>query len=342
MTLRRTLGDAWRRVRGKPPAPRRLRLGLQGGGSHGAFTWGVLDRLLEDSRFEVDAVSGTSAGALNAAVLASGWAHDGRDGARTALGAFWRDVGEHGASFAPWLAAAEAGRWLHPPSPYAVNPLNLNPLREVVERHVDPRALRDGPIRLHVCATAVATGRPRLFGNRELGIDALLASACLPLLFQAVEIDGAAYWDGGYSGNPALWPLIYETRAADLLLVKTQPLSRHATPQTALAIADRAAEIGFNAVLVAEMRAIAFVKRLLAEQRIEHGRYKDLRMHLIADDPGLEALDATSKLDTSWAFLESLFEMGRAAAARWLERHRAAVGVRSSYDIDAAFLAPRG
>ena len=156
-----------------------------------------------------------------------------------------------------------------------------------------------------------------------------------------MTIDGEAYWDGGYSGNPALWPLIYGTAEADLLLVKTQPLERAATPQTALAIADRASEIGFNAVLVAEMRAIAFVKRLLAEQRVERGRYKDLRLHLVTDEDGLGALDAASKLDTSWDFLESLWRMGRAAAERWLDQHRAAVGLRSSYDIEAGFLTER-
>ncbi|HEX7383600.1 MAG TPA: patatin-like phospholipase family protein [Burkholderiaceae bacterium] len=336
MTLRRALGDAWRRVRGKPPAPRRLRLALQGGGSHGAFTWGVLDRLLEDSRFEVDAVSGTSAGALNAAVLASGWARAGRDGARTALGAFWRDVGEHGASFAPWLAAAEAGRWLHPPSPYAVNPLNLNPLREVVERHVDPRALRDGPIRLHVCATAVATGRPRLFGNRELGIDALLASACLPMLFHAVAIDGVDYWDGGYSGNPALWPLLEGGHDLDVVLVKINPLRREPTPRQAADIVERAGEIGFNAPLLAELRALA------AERRRRRFGRAPARLHLIADEAGLGALSSASRLDASPAFVDRLAALGRDAASAWIERDAAAVGVRSSLDIEAVFFPESG
>ena len=340
------------------PAPA-IDLALQGGGAHGAFTWGVLDCLLEDGTLAFAGISGASAGALNAAVLKTGLARGGPDGARAALRAFWRELSRRGACFgalpaaglkdwAPlwpassWSPKAFLDAWARSFSPSEFNPLDLNPLRDAVREHVDPALLPEGEPRLFVNATSVHTGQPRIFSGAALTVDALLASACLPHLFRAVTIDGEPYWDGGYSGNPALWPLIYETRAADLLLVKTQPLSRHATPQTALAIADRAAEIGFNAVLVAEMRAIAFVKRLLAEHRIEHGRYKDLRMHLIADDPGLEALDATSKLDTSWAFLESLFEMGRAAAARWLERHRAAVGVRSSYDIDAAFLAPRG
>jgi NTE family protein len=339
--------------------PKTIDLALQGGASHGAFTWGVLDCLLEDASLRFAGISGTSAGALNAAVLATGLARGGNPGARDALREFWRDVSRSGACFGAvpsagagfgasplwpgtsWTPAAFFGAWARSFSPYEFNPLDLNPLRDAVRRHVDEAALRgDGP-KLFVTATAVRTGQPRVFSGAALSIDALLASACLPHLFRAVTIDGEAYWDGGYSGNPALWPLIYGTVEADLLLVKTQPLQRAATPQTALAIADRASEIGFNSVLVAEMRAIAFVKRLLAEQRVERGRYKDLRLHLVTDEDGLGALDAASKLDTSWDFLESLWRMGRAAAERWLGEHRAAVGLRSSYDIEAGFLAKR-
>jgi NTE family protein len=337
--------------------PASIDLALQGGASHGAFTWGVLDCLLEDGSLRFAGISGTSAGALNAAVLATGMARGGNEGARDALREFWHDVSRSGACFGAvpaagfsssplwpgtsWTPSAFFGAWARSCSPYEFNPLDLNPLRDALRRHVDEAALRGASPQLFVTATAVRSGQPRVFSGAALSIDALLASACLPHLFRAVTIDGEAYWDGGYSGNPALWPLIYETTEADLLLVKTQPLQRAATPQTALAIADRASEIGFNAVLVAEMRAIAFVKRLLAEQRVERGRYKDLRLHLVTDEDGLGALDATSKLDTSWRFLESLWRMGRAAAQRWLDEHRAAVGVRSSYDIEAGFLAKR-
>jgi NTE family protein len=338
-------------------APLDIDLALQGGGSHGAFTWGVLDCLLEDGSLRFAGISGTSAGALNAAVLACGLARGGVAGAREALRKFWHDVSRSGACFgaipnwgvAPlwplsaWTPSAFFGAWARSFSPYDFNPLDLNPLRDAVRRHVDEAVLRSGAgPALFITATAVRSGQPRVFSGQALSIDALLASACLPHLYRAVTIDGEPYWDGGYSGNPALWPLIYETSVADLLLVKTQPLVRASTPQTALAIADRASEISFNSVLVAEMRAIAFVKRLLAEERIERGRYKDLRLHMIADEEDLGALDAASKLDTSWDFLESLCGMGRAAAARWLGAHRRAVGVRSSYDIEAGFLAPRG
>ncbi|WP_157268895.1 patatin-like phospholipase family protein [Azohydromonas aeria] len=342
--------------------PLAIDLALQGGGSHGAFTWGVLDALLEDGTLGFSGISGTSAGALNAAVLATGLLRGGNDGARAALRAFWEDVSRSGRCFGTlkppalpgWTAPAAGPLWGWTPSdwiatwarsfsPYQFNPFGLNPLRDLVARHVDLAALRcepPGPT-LFVIATAVSTGQPHVFTGASLTLDALMASTCLPHLFQAVEIGGEAYWDGGYAGNPALWPLIYETPEADLLLVKINPLKRPALPRTALAIADRVSEIGFNSALVGEMRAIAFVQRLLAEERIERGRYKELRMHMVADEGELAHLEAATKLDTSRAFLESLFRLGRAAAQRWLAEHRADVGVRATLDIEGTFLAKR-
>ncbi len=336
-------------------------LALQGGGSHGAFTWGVLDALLEDGSLSFSGISGTSAGALNAAVMATGLAKGGNDGAREALRAFWRDVAGAGgcfgglpsASLPGWPAAAampEWPAWAWTPqalwtawarslSPAQLNPLGLDPLRDVVARHVDAAAIAQAPPALFIIATSVHTGQPCVFSGERVTLDALMASACLPHLFRPVTIDGEPYWDGGYSGNPALWPLIYETAETDLLLVKIQPLVRAETPQTALEIADRTSEIGFNAALVGEMRAIAFVKRLIADQRIDRGRYKDVRLHMIADEDELGALKAATKLDTSWPFLESLFGMGRRAAARWLAAHRGSVGVESTLDIEKTFLA---
>ena len=347
-------------------------LALQGGGSHGAFTWGVLDRLLEDETLAIDGISGTSAGALNAAVLASGWAEGGRDGARAALGAFWRDVGgvrgcfgsdaetPPGAAawFNPWQAFVDAlplgaynldrlpwyawsQQFLRNVSPYQFDLLGRNPLRAVLQRHVHEDALRDGPLALFVTATAVHTGQPRVFHREDLTIDALLASACLPQLFRAVEIDGEPYWDGGYSGNPALWPLIYETRAMDVLLVKINPLVRSVTPSTAAEIADRVNEITFNAGLVAEMRAIHFVERLVRERRVDPGRYKALRLHMVADDEGLDLLQPSSKLNTDLGFLQRLHGLGRDAADRWLRAHRRDVGRRGTLDIAATFLSHR-
>jgi NTE family protein len=325
----------------------RIDLALQGGGSHGAFTWGVLDRLIEDGSLGFAGISGTSAGALNGAVLITGMARGGPDGARRALHEFWHDIAHADNCFDPlstqsaWGApmAQAWAQWAQALSPYQLNPLGLNPLRSVLDRHVDVDSLRShkGP-RLFVVATSVRTGRPHVFSGNSLSIDALLASACLPYLFQAVEIDGESYWDGGYSGNPALWPLIYETVEADLLLVKIQPLERPQTPRTAFEIAERAAEIGFNTALIGEMRAIAFVKRLLREERIDRGHYKDLRLHMIADEEELAKLSPQTKLDTGWAFLQRLRDLGRAAAQAWLSRHRKHVGIRSSVDIQSHFL----
>jgi len=338
------------------PRPAGIDLALQGGGSHGAFTWGVLDALLEDGTLRVSGISGTSAGALNAAVLATGMARGGRDGAREALRAFWRDVSSADACFggmgamppgtaswpgAAWSPQAMWAAWMRSFSPAELNPFGLDPLRDVVARHVDTAAIAGTTPALFIIATSVHSGQPRVFRGADVTLDALMASACIPQLFHPVTIDGEPYWDGGYSGNPALWPLIYETAENDLLLVKIQPLLRMTTPKTALEIADRVNEIGFNTALVAEMRAIGFVKRLLAEHRVEQGRYKDLRLHMIADEAELAQLDAASKLDTRWSFLESLFGMGRRSAEQWLATNRAAVGVRATMDIDKNFLAPK-
>ncbi len=346
-----------------------LDLALQGGGSHGAFTWGVLDRLLEDDSIAIDGVSGTSAGALNAAVMATGWADGGRAGARDALRHFWRDVaGVRGcfgagpaghwrdwAALNPFMAATPLSAFnleqlpgytwfnamLGQASPYQFNPVGPNPLREVLARHVRVEAMQRGPMKLFVAATAVQTGQPRIFSGADLSIDALLASACLPQMFKAIEIDGQPYWDGGYSGNPALWPLIYETPAMDILLVRIDPLLRPGTPQSAAEIQDRINEITFNATLAAEMRAIRFVERLLREKRVDAGHYKSLRLHMVADDEGLAPLSASSKLNTDLGLLQRLHTLGHAAADRWLIAHRADVGRRSSFDISGTFLEPR-
>jgi NTE family protein len=347
-----------------------LDLALQGGGSHGAFTWGVLDRLLDERGIRLDGISGTSAGALNAGVLATGLAAGGPAGAQAALRAFWHDVagvrgcfGETSAD--PWAAVFGPSPWAaalplrafnldrnpfyhwfqqlsRSLSPYQFNPLGPNALGTVARRHVDEAALRSGTVKLFVVATAVHTGQPRIFSGDALSIDALLASACLPQMFKAVVIDDQPYWDGGYSGNPALWPLIYETAADDLLLVKINPLQRQGTPDTASEIADRVNEITFNAGLVAEMRAIHFVQRMLAEDRLDPAHYRSLRMHMVADDEGLAPLKASSKLNTELVFLQRLHDLGAAAADRWLAAHGSDLGRRGTLDIEASFLSPRG
>ncbi|MBL0728958.1 patatin-like phospholipase family protein [Piscinibacter sp. HJYY11] len=340
-----------------PPAtsPRYLDLALQGGGSHGAFTWGVLDRLLEEEDIRFSGISGTSAGALNAAVMASGFHRGRRPGAREALAEFWYDVSRSGSIFSPFSAGQSNGlhdglqfdrlpgyQWVsaffRSFSPYEFNPLNLNPLRDVVRRHVDEDALHACKFKLFVTATSVTTGQARVFTRPELSLDALMASACLPFLFQAVEIDGEPFWDGGYTGNPAIYPLIYSTESLDILMVRINPLVREGTPTRSEEILDRLSEITFNASLMGEMRAIAFVSRLMREGKLDSARYKDLRLHMVADDDGIGPLGPNTKFNTDRAFLERLCEMGRDAASRWLQKHKGDIGVRGTLDVEREFL----
>ncbi len=356
--------------RGAAPSARpAVDLALQGGGSHGAFTWGVLDRLLEDDGLNISGISGTSAGAMNGAVMLTGYVKGFREGgeakarerAQKALKDFWTDVSGHGPLFSPLTFDAKGtlkpqfnvdqlpgyqflNLFTRTFSPYEFNPLNLNPLRDAVQRHVDVDALHEGcsgcGIHLFVTATSVRTGQARVFTDKELSHDALMASACLPVIFQAVNIDGEDYWDGGYTGNPALYPLIYNTESSDIVLIKINPIQRDETPTRMMDIVDRLSEITFNTSLLGEMRAIAFVKRLLKEEKLDEGRYKDIRMHMVADDEGLLPYNASSKSNTDAAFLKHLHDLGYEAAGRWLVAHKVDVGVRSSLDIERTFLTP--
>ena len=333
-------------------------LALQGGGSHGAFTWGALDRILEDESLSFSAISGTSAGALNAAVMLTGLARGGRSGARAALADFWNEISHSGSIFTPFSASSHAmpnnpfgmenlpgyqwiGSLFRSFSPYELNPLNLNPLRDVVRHHVDPQAIHGCEVALFITATSVRTGQARVFSGPEVTLDSLMASACLPFLFQAVEIEGEPFWDGGYTGNPAIFPLIYDSSSLDILLVRINPLAREGTPSRSMDIIDRVSEITFNASLISEMRAINFVSRLLKEKKLDRQSYKDLRLHMIADDAGLLPFNAGSKFNTDRAFLNQLFELGRSAAQRWLLKDRKWVGVKSSLDLEGTFLPPK-
>ena len=313
-----------------------LQLALQGGGAHGAFTWGVLDRLLDEADFSCPRISGTSAGALNGAVLVSGYAAGGRAGAQRALAELWEAVSEIGALFAPLQAQRAflakgfgAGfdafdAFMRLWSPAQLNPFDLNPLRDVLERQVNLDALRHCPdIRLHVCATNVTTGEPRVFSGEDLSIAALLASACLPFLFRAVEIDGVPYWDGGYAGNPVLAPLIdgaSRDDGRDVLLIQINPQARVGAPTTASDIMHRVNEITFNASLLAELRAI----ELLGE-RIESAR-PAIRLHRIGMHDGATQAEPAGKASVNSSFFHSLRDQGRTAAAAWLAAHRLAVG----------------
>ena len=344
----------------KPASPKRrpVCLALQGGGSHGAFQWGVLDRLLEDDRLDIRAVTAASAGAMNAAALISGLAEGGAEAARKRLDTLWREVNQSGgrnvfgdstiwsSAFSPdWLTGA--GFWRPAEtmalslSPYQFNPFNLNPLKRVLDTAIDFEAVRGSDVRLFVAATAVRQGRSRVFQTEEITDQVLLASACLPHLFQAVEIDGEPYWDGGYLANPALWPLFYADTPDDILLMPLNPFRRDETPRAAGEIVDRLNEIVFNAPLVAELRAVAFVQDLIAEGRLTPNgpdRYRKLRLHAVEADPWLGDLSLASKFDTEWTFLTSLKARGREAGEQWLATCFNAVGEQSSVDVKARFL----
>ena len=344
-------------------------LALQGGGSHGAFTWGVLDRLLEEEWLEIAAISGTSAGAMNAVALAAGLMDGGRAGARRVLRQFWTRVAElspfHTLQSSPWGAAFAPAQtfmapWLAPfkqfnaalgsqLSPYQLNPLNLNPLRDVLVETVDfKRVCACHKTQLFIAATQVRTGQLRVFGQHELTADMVMASACLPLLFQAVEIEGEAYWDGGYAGNPSLLPLITDSPADDLLLVQINPVQRETVPKQASDILDRINEVTFNASLLKEMRTLALMQQLvqqLVQQSVGSAqlegspplfkRVQDLRVHMIDGGESLAPLGAESKTNTQWAFLSQLHDLGVGAADRWLAANRQDVGQRSSFDLSS-------
>jgi NTE family protein len=330
-----------------------VNLALQGGGAHGAFTWGVMDRLLEDGRVHFEGVSGTSAGAMNAVVLADGYLQGGVDGARQALHDFWM------------AAAAEGTRspiqrnpinrllndwsldnsWTYQyfdslsrvVSPYQLNPLNLNPLRGLLDAQVDfDRVRHCTAMKLFISATNVHTGRVRVFDTTELTADVVMASACLPMLFHAVEIDGVPYWDGGFMGNPVMFPFFDSCGSRDVLLIQINPIERTSTPRSARDIINRLNEITANSSLMKELRAIEFVSRLIDQGKLDPGEYRQVLLHRVYDDE-LERLSASSKLNAESAFLEYLRDLGREAAQRWLDSCFEHVGQRSSVDLRTEF-----
>ena len=336
----------------------RLNLALQGGGSHGALTWGVLDALLEDGRWQLDGVSGTSAGAMNAVALAHGFAQAAQTHkdpeeahqagcalARESLTRLWEGVGALGSlTWGTPLSAANPlmgmmTQWF---SPSQTNPLGFNPLRKLLEREVDfgllcsnansVRARVVSP-KVFVCATNVRTGRGEIFSGPRLSVDAVMASACLPMMFKAVEIEGEPYWDGGYSGNPALHPLIYQTETSDILLVQINPIEHRDVPVSAAEIMERMNEVTFNASLLAELRAIEFVRRLLSEGKLDARRYKSVRMHRIDGGSVLAPFGADSKVRADLSFVRKLFELGRGAGQAWIHAHHKDVGVRPTIKI---------
>lgn len=334
---------------------KRINLALQGGGAHGAYTWGVLDRLLEDERIEVEAISGTSAGAMNAAVFADGMGRGGRAEARRSLDAFWTNISEasqtgplqptpfdryasgwnldHSAAF---VAFDMLTRML---SPYQLNPMNLNPLRGALLKSVDFERLEGcRAVKLFISATNVKTGKVRVFKSGEITPEVLLASACLPFLFQAVTVDGEPYWDGGYMGNPSIFPLIYGSETPDVVIVQVNPLGCDRVPTTATEIMNRVNEISFNSSMMREMRAISFVTDLIDDGKLGSGDYKRVNVHWIEAEKQMKGLGVSSKLNARMDFLLHLKSIGRDAADGWLAGHFDAIGRRSTIDIKEKFL----
>ncbi len=334
--------------------PKRIDLALQGGGAHGALTWGVLERILEDERLEIDGISGTSAGAMNAAVVADGLQRGGRRQAREGLHGFWHAVSE-AARFSPiqrtpwdrltgnysldhsptYLFFESLTQLLHPAQ---LNPFGINPLRDLLAERVDfdqVNACRK--VKVYVTATNVRTGRAHVFRQPQLSVDAVMASACLPFMFDAVTIDGEAYWDGGYSGNPALYPLVDDPSCQDLIVVQINPMTRQQLPTTAREVLNRINEITFNSALIKELRSIHLLHQLIDAESLQLERYRAMRLHLIHAEREVEALSASSKLNAEWSFLTRLRDQGYGWADAWLREHFDDLGARSTFDLDELF-----
>ncbi len=336
---------------------KQVSLALQGGGAHGAFTWGVLDRLLEDGRVRIEGISATSSGAMNAVTLTQGLLRGGPDAAREDLARFWTMVAQRSPFDMPGpgmlsllggSGGAEPPAWMQAYiglsrslSPYVVNPLDINPLREILRELIDFDRLRqDCPIKLFIAATRVSNGRIRIFKNAELSVEAMLASACVPSMHHAVEIDGESYWDGGFSGNPALFPLIYDCRSEDIVIVMLHPLQREKTPTSAKAIWEHMTELAFNTAFMREMQSIAQLKHQ-AEQLWGFGpverRIKRLKLHLIEGEESLSSLSHNSRFNARLSFLTHLRDRGRDHATQWLQEQFPQVGARSTLDLAAHF-----
>ena len=336
------------------PPKKSIKLALQGGGSHGAFAWGVLDRLLEDERLHIAAVSGTSAGAMNAVALADGMGRGGPAEARKCLEKFWSATSA-AAQYSPIrrsLVDIFMGNWSLDASPaynlmdhlsrifspYDTNPMNFNPLRDVVGKCVDFDAVNDARgLKVFLAATNVRTGKPKIFRQPGIQLDSVMASACLPFMFKAVEIDGDAYWDGGYMGNPALFPLVDECDAGDIVVIQINPFYRPDVPQSARDIQNRLNEITFNTSLLKELRSLAFLWEIIHYENLERERFRDVHVHAIHDEKTMLELGVSSKLNAEWAFLTHLRDCGRKATQDWLSQHYDDLGVRNTLDLSWIF-----
>lgn len=340
------------------PKPKKINLAFQGGGSHGAVTWGVADRLLEDDRIEIDSISGSSAGAVNATALAYGLHQGGCEGARETLDNLWKQISEAGERYSPVKAnpfplAMGATDLVNAfsyqmfetvtraLSPYQFNPFDINPLRDILSTCIDFESLRNcDKTKLFVAATNVRSGRVHVFETGEMSIDVVSASTCLPFLFKAVEIEGEHYWDGGYMGNPVLFPFFYEAGTSDIVIVHVNPIEREDVPTTPAEITNRVNEISFNSSLLRELRAINFVQKLLDDGWIKdeyRDRLRNIRVHSIRSDQALMDYDISTKFRTDWTFLSGLKEKGRAIADAWLSENFDQIEKSSSVNLREMF-----
>lgn len=333
--------------------PKTINLALQGGGTHGALAWGVLDKLLEDGRVQFEGISATSAGATNAAILAHGLVTGGNDGARASLYKFWKAISDVGQIYSPiQITPLEELLGIKPEnsftylffniltkifSPAQLNPFNINPLMTILNEQVDFDKIKSSnKVKIFISATNIRTGKIKIFDNKEFSVEAIMASACLPFLFQSVKIEDDYYWDGGFMGNPALFPLIYNAQCTDILILHINPIYREKVPETATEILNRMNEISFNSSLMREMRAVAFVSKLLDEGWFKDAykkRMKRMLIHAIRTDVSMEDYSVASKLSPSWSFIRRLFEAGRNEAEKWLQQNFRHIGKKTSIDI---------
>ena len=339
--------------------PKSINLALQGGGAHGAFAWGVIDYLLEDGNLDIEGISATSAGSINAVVLAQGLLNGNKEEARCTLEDFWKTISEQGQQYLAFstlwpslkgLSNDEYGLDNSPFylmfdfmtrtfSPYQFNPFNINPLRDILKEKINFSAIKNkSKQKLFLCATNVETCKVRIFNNNELSVDTILASACLPFLFQSVKIGKEYFWDGGYVGNPAIFPLIYECDSRDVIIIHINPITRKGVPTTAAEILNRINEVSFNSSLMREMRAIAFVSELVEKKKIISPDMKKMLIHSIRSDAEMSEHSVSSKLNTDWNFLLHLRDEGRKIAKEWLEVNFKKIGKESSIDIRKEFL----
>ncbi len=340
----------------KKSGKKKVSIALQGGGSHGAFSWGVMDRILEDGRFEIEGLTGTSAGGMNAVAIAQGLMKGGNQGARDELKAFWQKISDSGKNSplnhrGPIDKALGKYTMYHSPgfvvfdylsrmfSPYELNPLQIDPLKDVINSSFDFEALRKFKgVKVYLCATHVKTGKLRIFSLDEMKVEALQATACLPTIHNAVKVDGEYYWDGGFIGNPVFFPLIYDCESADIILIQLNPTVRDKLPTTAREIGDRLNEITNNASVVREMRAISFISDLIDDGKLDAKETKRVFMHMIEDEEAFGELGWSSKLNTEWDFFMHLFEKGRTCADKWIKENYEHVGKKTTAPLREHFV----